>query len=451
METKKLADALDENLFSSKLFKKAYVFYAFWLILSPLIETLFCSFGMKFLVMLQMILLLFLFGLTKLFELLFNFRNISFKNKTIVDLLLVILFAWVMLSTIITNTFNYGFMFALCYFSSICLFLNIDKKFFKTMAIVFVAEMVFDSFLGLIDLENKFVPGFDTENFTMSMQFFNPNWSAVVIIIAEILSLMMIVFSQKTWQKILLFVGMIVMSVGLFVGGSYAPETALFVCELAMLIFLWIKNKKCPWWVLGTLLSTIFISFAVWWVPAFRNVTTARANYFYETLAVIDDNLGTSLVKQVSTIFNKLFGWDIFSKVPGSDGWDRAELTRRAMEAVFANFKTFTFGNGCSFISDLRVHDCYLVIWMEFGTIALLTYLAIFVMLLVRFIRVKKSTQIVFLFAGLVMLLFESLFCCIEPFCYPFMAVFFVVVYRELYSAELKPKKDSKEQKIEKK
>ncbi len=442
METKKLADALDENLFSDKLFKKAYVFYAFWLVLSPIIETIFCTFGVKFIVMLQMMCITALFFLTKFFEFLFNFRNINLKNKTIIDLLLVVLFLWILISTIITNTFNFGFMFAICYFASICLFLNIDKKFFKTIAIVFISEMVLDSFLGLIDLENKFIPGFDTENFTMSMQFFNPNWSAVVIIIAEILSLMFMVFSKKTWQKVLLFVGMLVMSLALFVGGSYAPETALFLCELAMLIYLWCKNKKCPWLVLAVLLSTIFVSFAVWFVPAFRNVTTARANYFYETLAVIDNKLGTKLVRAVSTFFNKLFGWDIIDKVLGSDGWGRADLRERAFNAIFANLKTFTIGNGCSFISDLRVHDCYLVVWMEFGTIGFLCYVAIFVMLLVRFIKVKKSPQIVFMFAGFVMMLFESFFCCIEPFCYPFLAVFFVIVYRMFYDAELKPKKE---------
>ena len=91
-----------------------------------------------------------------------------------------------------------------------------------------------------------------------------------------------------------------------------------------------------------------------------------------------------------------------------------------------------------------------MVIWMEFGIVAILSYLAIFAMLLVRFIKIKKTSKEVFLFSGLVMMLFESLFCCIEPFCYPFMVVFFVIVYKVLYSAEPKQTVEKSKENISK-
>ena len=42
--------------------------------------------------------------------------------------------------------------------------------------------------------------------------------------------------TEKIWQKILYFSGLVVMTIGLFVGGSYAPETYLFLCGIMAIV-----------------------------------------------------------------------------------------------------------------------------------------------------------------------------------------------------------------------
>ena len=41
MGSKNLADALDENVFANKYFKKIYVVYAYWAILAPILTMFF--------------------------------------------------------------------------------------------------------------------------------------------------------------------------------------------------------------------------------------------------------------------------------------------------------------------------------------------------------------------------------------------------------------------------
>lgn len=441
-ENKRLADKLDENLFSDKNFRKIYTFYTFWLILTPIIETAFACIGVKFNMIVQTLIISLMFFLTKILEISFNIKSLRDKKTNSLGWLVVGLFVWFMLSNVINRSLNVNFLYGVCYLLCFMLIFNVDKKHNKMMALVFICEMVFSTILGLIDLNNAFIPSFvdpsGDGHFAMSMQFINPNWSAFVVIIASMLCLWFIYKSEKTWQKLLLFVGFVILVMGLFVGGSYAPETSLFLCEFAFLIYLWIKNKKCPWWVLSAFLTSIFLSFFVWFFPAFRSATTASANYFYETLAVVDGKLHTHLVEGVSGFFNKLFGWANMLSVPGSDGWDRGDLKSRAYSAIFANPKSVFFGYGSAYIYKIRVHNCYLTIWMEFGTPAFLLYLAIFALIVVRFIKVKKTDEINLLFMIFCMLLFESLYCCIEPICYIFFCILVPVLCKKLWSAELK-------------
>ena len=80
MEVKKLADSLDDNLFSDKNFKKAYVVYAFWMILSPILAILTACLGLDIPYYSHMMLASVLFMVTKVMEWVFNFRNIKFKK-----------------------------------------------------------------------------------------------------------------------------------------------------------------------------------------------------------------------------------------------------------------------------------------------------------------------------------------------------------------------------------
>ena len=428
MNSKTLANKLDEKLFSDRIFKKLYVIYAFWMVLAPILETILGLLGLSMNLMFHVMISSMLFAITKLLEIAFNWRNIKLKDKSIIDLLVVCLFVWFMVSSLVNNEINYNFIYGLCYFLAFSLFFSLDKKYYKAIAIVFIAEMTLDTILSFIDFNNMFIPGFtcvgEEPNFVMSMQFLNPNWSALVVIIATMLAFWFVYKSEALWKKICYVVCFVVLVTGLFVGGSYAPETSLFLCELALVIYLWIKYKKCPWWVFSLFLVTIFISFAVWFVPAWGKASTASANYFYESLAVIDGKIHTHFVRDVSTFFNKLFGWQIIDKVPGSNGWDRGNLTAMAFEAITNSPKSFIIGYGAGYIYNIRVHNCYVALWMEFGFVAFALYIAIIIFLIVRFAKSKISDNLTVMLMIFGMLLFETMYCCIEPICY----IFFVMV-----------------------
>ena len=438
MEVNKLADTLDDNLFSDKNFKKAYVVYSFWAILTPIITILFSAIGLDLPFYSHMMIASVLFVITKIMELVFNFRNMKLKKPNIMHILMLSLCVWFLLTSLILGAINVNFIIGFCYFLFFALFCNVEKKHFATLAKLFIAQMVFSTILGLFDLYNSWVPGFYRDSCGMSMQFWNPNWSGFVVIIAEIAALWFVFSSKLAWQKTLYLIAYLIMTIGLFVGGSYAPEASLFLCLVALVIYLWIKYKKCPWWIFSAFLATVFISFAVWWVPVVSQVSTANANFFYESLGVIDNNLKTHLVRDVSTVFDKLFGWGVKDFISGSDGWKRGSLQDAAFNAIFASPQSFFLGYGSAFIYDVRVHNVYLVLWMEFGFFAIILFLAMCVMLLVRFIRVRKTDLLVFVFACFVMMLFESLFCCIEFYCFPFFVILAAVLYKLLYTAELK-------------
>lgn len=440
MDVKELEKKLDNNLFTEKHFKKIYLVYAILVVLTPILETSFYCIGIAFNTIFQIMLLSTMFAITKIVELAFNYKKITIKNKTGIDLLVLCLLVWFLIASVANGSFNTNFFFVICYFLTFALFLSVDSKKYRLLLSIFAIEMIVDSILGIIDLHNTIIPGFESGGFVMSLQFGNPNWSGFVMILAAMAILWLILTSEKNWLKSLGFVGFSILVLGLFIGGSYAPEFSLFLCELAVVVYLWIKNKKCPFWVLGALGYTIFISFFVWAIPEFRSVTTAGANFFYESLAVIDGKLGTKLLKNVSGFFNKLFGGNSIQSVAGSDGWGRDDLKAMAFDAIFKNAKSFMFGYGSAYIYTIRVHNCYIVLWLEFGLPELLLYVAILVCLLVRFIRVQKSEKSIIMFMTLVMMLIEKLFCCIEPYCYGFFVMLVAILYKELYSLPLKDK-----------
>lgn len=443
MDSKELVERLDKNQFYDKVFNIIDLVFAFWLILMPMLDFVFCCFGFdEFDIIFQLEVIPFFYLIFKSISLIINFKKINLKNKTIIDWLVLVLLVWFMVSTFVNNAINTNCLVGLSYFIVFVLVRSIDKKYYKLFANILIIELVFDTILGFIDLNNEFIPSFENGEYVMSFQFMNPNWSAFSVIIAEMLSLWLLLKSDKLWLKILYFIGFLIMTAGLFVGGSYAPEFFLIFAQLALLVFLWIKYKKCPWWILSAFLSTIFISFAVWFVPAWGKASTAAANFFYESLAVIDGKLGTNLVYNVSSFINKIFGGGTIDVVAGSDGWARNDLKAETYKAIFASPKSFFIGYGCRYIYEIRVHSMSLVIWLEFGFVGFLLYVAIIAMLLVKFIKVKKDDYLVFLLIVFLMLLFEGLFCSIEPFNFVYLIMITIVFHKTLCVSEGSFKKD---------
>ena len=445
MDTKVLTDSLDEKLFSDKYFKKVYLVLVFWLVLSPIIVVVFGCLGINFGIINQTMVIALLFGLVKFFELVFNWRKISFKEWSVTDYLIVGLLVWFILVSIVSKSFNVNFFYGICYFLCFALILNVDKKYFKLLAIILVFEIAFDSLLALFDLDMTKIPPVnpygEDDLYAMSMQFLNPNWSAVVVIVAILLAIWIIYKCEKLWKKIVTFVAFLVLTFGLFVGGSYAPEFALFMAELALVVYLWVKNKKCSWWVFSCFLISIFISFLVWFFPDLSKHSTACANFFYESLAVIDGKLKTNLVEGISKLFNKLFGWEIIDSVAGSDGWTRGDLTADAFAAIFSSPKSFIFGYGAAYIYTIRVHNVYIAMWLEFGIVGILLFLSIIVMTIIKFSKAKKNDELIMVFVILCALLLDSFFCCIEPYSFIYLIMIFAAFYKMLKDNDLKLKK----------
>ena len=460
MGSKNLADALDENVFANKYFKKIYVVYAYWAILAPILTMFFYAVNFEIDFFIQHFIIAFLFVLTKIVEKVSNIKNIKFKKLKTINILFIALLIWFVMVTFITQSINTGFLIGLMFFVMFILFSSVDAKCFSMFAFIFVLEMILESCLGLLDLHNKWVPGFRGREYTcyaMSMHFLNPNWAAVAVIIAEIICLWFMYDTKRKLYKSLFLIGYMVMAVGLFVGGSYAPEFAMLIFELLLIILLWVRYKKCPWIIVTVFLSTILISFIVWLFPLVREVSTAEANFFYESLAVFDNIFNTELLTKVSNFFNSLFGWNKISIVAGADGWERSDLTRQALAAIFSSPKSFLVGYGCGYVREICVHNCYLAIWMEFGIVGLLLFLAICAMIVLRFIKVKKNDFLIFMFITLAMALFESIFCCLEPYNFSFIVIFAAVIYKMLNCAGVKDSKavrgnieNKKEKNIEK-
>ena len=128
MEVKKLADSLDDNLFSDKNFKKAYVVYAFWMILSPILAILTACLGLDLPYYSHMMLASVLFMVTKVMEWVFNFRNIKFKKIDLIQLLMLVLCFWFVLTSLIVGAINVNFVIGFCYFIFLLFFAMLIKN-----------------------------------------------------------------------------------------------------------------------------------------------------------------------------------------------------------------------------------------------------------------------------------------------------------------------------------
>ena len=70
----------EENVFLNKFFKRAYIVYAFWFILSPIIETFTAFLNCEFDLLVQFLMIVLVCFLTKVSELGFNYRKLKFKK-----------------------------------------------------------------------------------------------------------------------------------------------------------------------------------------------------------------------------------------------------------------------------------------------------------------------------------------------------------------------------------
>lgn len=447
-ETKKLNWKPEDNNYLNEVFDKINLILAFSIILAPIITSLLCLVGLEMDFKNCLLIVYIVFVITKIISISVNFRFFKLRKPGVLEILSIALFLMLCISEIVNSPINAQFIFIVGYFFVYLIFSKLDKKYYKALMYTFVLTIAVCQIMGVCDLNNSYMPGFGDRNYDlvypMSLQFNNPNYAAYITIMAIMLCIYILSKYKTKVEQIVFWIAYVVLNVCLFINGCFSAETAMFVGELFLLIYLWIKNKKCPWQILICMFISIGASF-VW----LKGYSTSRANYMFEALAVIDNNLGTNLVFKVSSFFDKLFGTGVITDVLGSDGWDRSGLTKLALENIFASPKSFLFGYGKGYNNEILVHNVVLQIWLESGFVCLALYLSILVILTVRMFKTKFSSHNVYMIALMIaVVLVCHYFACLEPYSFTYFMCLLTVSAKAV-NEKYKTRKEIKVEKLE--
>ncbi len=427
-KTKKIDWKLEDNRELNKVFKTIDIVIMFVIILSPIITSLVSLCGVELSVLGVFLVSYFLFLLSKVISFSLNLRFFKFRKLDLLEILAIALVSVILLVSFINKAFNFSLMFVLGFFIVFIMFTKVDKTYYKALLYTFVLTIVVCSIMGVCDLHNNYMPGFEDATYPMSLQFYNSNYAAYITVIAIILNLYILSKYKTIAEQIIFWISFAFLNVALFINGCFSAETAVFAAELLLLIYLWIKNRKCPWIVLFSMLISIASSFV--WI---KGTSTSGANYMFEMLAFLDGKWGTTLVVDVSTFFDKLFGTGIIYEVIGSDGWDRGDFAGRAIKQIFSSPKSFLFGYGAQRNYEVFVHNVYLHIWLEYGFFALALYISIFVVAFIRLFKTKLSSHNIYLFAlVVVMIAICNYFGCLNLYSTTFLAGVLAVWFRKI-------------------
>lgn len=440
----------EDNEKINAVFRKTNLILAFCIILSPLITSLICLLGVTIDMPNVLLIIYIVFILAKILSFCMNWRFIRFRKLDILEILGIALLVMLCITEIINAPLSLTFIFTLGYFFIFIIFFKVDKKYYKALLYTFILTIAVCSIMGICDLNNSYMPGFLDYAYPMALQFYNPNYSAYITVMAILMTIYVLSKYKSVAEQIIFWIVYAVLNVALFINGCFSAETAMFIGELFLLIYLWIKNKRCPYLILACLLISIASSFV--WI---KGVSTSCANYMFECLAFLDGKLGTTLTKDVSTFFDKLFGTGVIDKVAGSDGWERDDLKVKAWRAITASPKSLFFGYGITYNNNIRVHNVILQIWLEYGIINLGLYLAIWVVLLVRLFKTKFSNYNIYLIALMIsVVLVCYYFGCLEKYSFTYFICFFTIFVKfinENHNAVKVKKENIKEDEIESK
>lgn len=434
----------EDNNYLNKILNLINLCLSFVIILAPILTSVVCLTGLKLDVLNVYIIFYLFFILQRIIYISINFRFFKFRKLDILEILALALFAMLIISATITGGVKSTFLFVIGYFLVFLNFTRVDKKYYKALLYTFILTMVVCSIMGICDLHNSYMPGFVENTFPMSLQFYNPNYSGYITVMAILMCIYVLSKYKTVAEQIIFWLSYVVLNVALFINGCFSAETAMFVGELLLLIYLWIKTKKCPYLILSCMIISIGSSFV--WI---KGVSTSGANYMFESLAVIDGKLKTTLVKDVSTFFDKIFHTGIIDKVPGSNGWDRENLKAKAWAAITSSPKSFIFGNGVGFNFDILVHNVVLHFWLEYGLINVLIYCAILVVIFVRIFKTKFSSHNIYLFTLMVSVVVVChYFGCIDPYSFTYFVCFLAVFVKDANSGKTNSLQETQEDEI---
>lgn len=359
------------------------------------------------------------------------------KLKKLPIVLAIALYALILLSCMVTNTFNVFLLYFIVYLFIFISIIILDEKYENLIVNTLIITITFVSLLGILDPTQKYIPGFDKDSYPMSMVFYNPNYSGYLIGMLAILNVWILSTTQNKKQKIISIIAYVVFNINIFMNGSFAPITFMILSIFLMTLFLWIKEKKCPTKMLILLLCIIPFIFLVDLIPNINDYRTCDYNYFLECIAVIDNMLGTKMLR--------MFGID---KITGADGWDRKELQAKAWAEIFSNTKTFIFGNGAGGNFEYTPHNTFICLWLNFGLLPTLIYYTLNIYIIVRFFQLKKNSNLIGYISALVGYLLMLMTGDLIEYSFCFHIILLAITFRKVEKAHEEQRKEIQEEHI---
>jgi len=362
---------------------KANMFFAIYMILIPIVLTIFAIFGIDFKIAYQLIAwgvvyTLFLFFM--LLKLVWN-RSKFQLSITPTKLIAVLMLAWILISSLVNGVFNLHTIIYISYFLIFVCFSSLDKERQRVIFNILLVVIAISCTMGFIDPRGKFMPGF-TSVYPMALHFTNPNYSAYIV--ATLTIIVFGFFNSSTTRSLNIFYCIIylIFATHLFVNGTFIAISSVIFVEALMQIIVGIKYKKLQVKMLILCLILIPICILVDLIPNIESIRTCKYNYFLECVAVFDNLFNTNILK----LFN-------INKITGADGWSRSSLVQTSFKHATSSATNFIFGSGAGFFYNVRPHNAFLSLFLDFGIVMPLLFMALLSVLLIRVVKSKFNAH----------------------------------------------------------
>ncbi len=373
----------DYNINNMKIINnKLNICFAMWLALMPMVVFLFDIVSIKFILPYQTVawgILYFICLVIGLLRFCLKGGRLEFnKLKNPYMLIVGLILAWIMISSLINQAFNVQLIIYLSYFLMFLCIYRLDKIWVKVVLNTLLVSVAISCVMGFIDPYAKFMPGFKYAELNMSLHFNNPNYAAYVVASLAIVCFVKFNSSQgKFWNTFYLVIYLIY-ATHLFMNGSFVPISILFMLEIIIQVILGIKAKHLQRKMLITTIVLIPICFLVDLIPNIEKIRTCQYNYFLEGIAVFDNIFKTNILS--------LFG---INGIAGSNGWDRQDLLITSLKALTSSSKMFIFGGGAGTFTIYTPHNGTLSLALDFGVVMPILFASLLVVLSINLIRQK--------------------------------------------------------------
>lgn len=399
--------------------------FAMWLAVSPVLCIIFGSF-MRFSIETQLVAFGLMYSIYLLIRVVLCRKEISFKDflRRIISLpavVGVVLFLWVVCSAFIHKA-NSTWMYYISYFMVYLCFRLLGRDLFKFMLYIFLSSMLISVVLSLISPMGVGIPGYLYNGIGgYSMQFVNPNYSAYIVATLTVVCAGFIKNDASIFDKIFFPISFLTFTLWLYCNGSFVPIAAVYLFTFILLLYRWIRERKCPYLLLTFFVLIIPMSFIVdmctFWVQ-YRNCSVG---FFRECLAVIDNIFHIGLSPE---------------EVPGADGWGRKELIMDTFRGIFASVYTVFLGYGAGTLTLFRPHMQILSLWVELGLVAPVCYATICIWTIVRFFKCKCKEDVLPFFLGLCAFLVMSFFGSMMVYTFTLIVPIFGMCHAYLFSRD---------------